>query len=763
MTFFNAALALGAAACVIPVVIHMLNRRRHRVIRWGAMHLIAPIERTNRRRIRLEQLILLLIRMAILALLALCMAGPVLTGWHALSGDAKTSLAIMFDNSYSMEAGAVGATGLEIAKRNAARLIEHQPRGSDISISLMAGGKAFGSTAPTTHRQRAADGIRGLPSGFGAADITESFDHATRALGKMQHTKRDLVIVSDFQAKDWIGDSASSLRQATELVAALPIRPTVTLMQVGSAMIDNLSVQSIEISPPVVAVGQRVSIRVNLRNHSRVAFPGVGVHLQVDRQDRHSGALDLGAGEDGQLLFEHTFADPGSHVIGVRADADTLPIDNSYLAVVQVWDRLPVLLVDGDPQPEILSSETGFLRLALSPFLTASSLSGPLLENTSEPADLLEATPVSLADLRSDDFAGRRVVVLANVNRLDAQQLGSLHQYVRAGGSLLVFPGDQIDAAWYRSQMCVATGLMPLTFESLRTKEANTDEHERDADASIVGASIATGRFDHPALDLFNDPRHGSLPDASMRTWYRLARPGIAIGQQLMLSGEYADFEGTHTEAESANVLARLDNDDPFLVENDFGKGRVMVCASGCDDDWSNLPSRPFYVPLMQRLVTYLAIAVEPRRNLSVGQTVVATIIGGNSDAALTRPDGVQVELTSQTGDRSGLIEYADTDQEGLYTLQSPSTPPMHYAVIAPRDESDLTRLDQQQLDALADSLDATLLRSTDEFIEQDSQRRYGREIWKPLYAVMLCLVVAEVLLQQFFSGIPIRQPGSQG
>jgi hypothetical protein len=118
------------------------------------------------------------------------------------------------------------------------------------------------------------------------------------------------------------------------------------------------------------------------------------------------------------------------------------------------------------------------------------------------------------------------------------------------------------------------------------------------------------------------------------------------------------------------------------------------------------------------------------------------------------------VELSSRARGRSDLIEYAETDQEGLYTLQTSSMSPIHYAVIAPREESELKRLDREEMAALAESLDATWLRSADEFIAYDSQRRYGREIWKPLYAVMLCLVLVEVLAQQWFSGTPLRRSG---
>ena len=60
----------------------------------------------------------------------------------------------------------------------------------------------LGSTSPSTNRKQVAKEIKDLPGGFGAADVIGSVEHATRALTKMQHAKRDLVVVSDFQSQD---------------------------------------------------------------------------------------------------------------------------------------------------------------------------------------------------------------------------------------------------------------------------------------------------------------------------------------------------------------------------------------------------------------------------------------------------------------------------------------------------------------------------------------------------------------------------------
>ena len=81
MNFLNLSLALGCAAVLIPLVIHIFNRSRFKVVNWGAMHLLESVIRVNRKQVQLEQLILLLIRCAIPILLALCLARMVVTDW----------------------------------------------------------------------------------------------------------------------------------------------------------------------------------------------------------------------------------------------------------------------------------------------------------------------------------------------------------------------------------------------------------------------------------------------------------------------------------------------------------------------------------------------------------------------------------------------------------------------------------------------------------------------------------------------------------
>ena len=102
MTFLNAILLAGAAAFLIPLIIHLLNKRRVVTVRWGAMNLLHEALRQKKRNVKIEQLLLLLVRISIPILLALCLARPVLTWFQNLTGGSKSSLVVLLDNSLSL-------------------------------------------------------------------------------------------------------------------------------------------------------------------------------------------------------------------------------------------------------------------------------------------------------------------------------------------------------------------------------------------------------------------------------------------------------------------------------------------------------------------------------------------------------------------------------------------------------------------------------------------------------------------------------------
>jgi len=149
MTFLNAALIAGMAAVAIPIIIHLFHRSKFKIVPWGAMHLLEAVLRKNTKRLKLEQLILLLIRCSIPVALALCMARPVITGLSPILEKKKISTVLILDNSYSMEAGGPANSNFQKAREAARQIVDNLVPGSDVAIIQMAGGASSLLDDPT--------------------------------------------------------------------------------------------------------------------------------------------------------------------------------------------------------------------------------------------------------------------------------------------------------------------------------------------------------------------------------------------------------------------------------------------------------------------------------------------------------------------------------------------------------------------------------------------------------------------------------------
>ncbi|HXX92894.1 MAG TPA: BatA domain-containing protein, partial [Planctomycetota bacterium] len=624
MEFLNAVLLAGMAAVSIPVIIHLFHRSRFRIVNWGAMHLLESVLRKNTRRLRLEQLILLLLRCAIPVFLAICMARPVITGLEPLLGNAKSSTVLVLDNSYSMEAGGPGRTNFQEAREAARQIVDQQVQGSDVAIVPMAGG-AGGAAEPTFDLDRARGEIARSRSGFGTARAYDSLRAAQGSASRMAHAHREIVVLSDFQKVSWgeeLGLPGASRARLADELARGAVKPTVTFFHVGREVTDNVSMEQPTFSRMILGVGQKLAVRANLKNHGDQAYPDLRVVLKVDGHERSVAQTSLDPHATAQVLFTHAFDTAGSHVVELLADADPLVADNGWLASIPVWDRVPVLLVSGDPNPEPLRGETDFIEIALRPFGAAKS----------DLTDLITTTTIEARELDPKRLSEARVVLLANVPQLNETQHKALDAFVREGGGLLIFPGNRINSAWYNTTLSAdGRGLLPLPVVSLAgsMNQAGTQ------------SSIVAQHFEHPALEMFNDPRNGNLSDAQIWLWYKMRAEG----------GRGAD--------PAVTVLARLDTGDPLLVEKQYGEGRVIQAAIPCDADWSNLPMRPFYLPLMQQLVTYLASKVYPSRNVDVGRPLVAflPVSDAGKKALVTDPDGRATEVVVANRGTRGVVE----------------------------------------------------------------------------------------------------------
>ncbi len=788
MTFLNGILAFGAIAALVPLIIHLFNRSRFKVVAWGAIHLLESVLRKNRRQVQLEQIILLIIRCIIPILLALALARMVVTEWgpflnriilplialgflilvallprarmlwgtlcacillyilgtetglipnpnsqdsvRALSGDVPSSTVLLLDDSFSMNA----KDGFSQARTFSTSLLNDLGKGSEASVIRMGGSPAPIFAKPTSENETLAQRTNLLKAQSDRFPLLDALDEALGAIHSGKNPKKEIILLSDFRKSDWENLDLAGLSSFKERMKEEAIQPVMTIIDLGKNKNQNVSVEEIELSATSVGIGQNIKIRANLKNWGDNVYEGdLIARLFIDGADTHidEALLSLPAKESTQVLFTHHFKEAGSHTIGIDLSvADDLPQDNHRSASINVIDRLGVLLIDGDPSKEWLRGETDFIKLALTPFFEAEE------KKELETKDLIDAQVVSAINFDPvQNLEGQSLVVLANVSKLSEESTKAIETFVMEGGGLWVCAGNQMDLNWYNEKLGTAgTGLLPMPLLSDKKKSTSETFHSR----------IVSSFFEHPALSIFNDPRNGSLADAEIQNWIKLDESRAKLEK-------------------SITVLARLETGDPLIVEKKLGEGVVLFLATSIDTDWTNLPARSCYLPLAQQLASYLADQVTPPRNLLSGSAITHYLPEDQSgeNFQLTLPNGQVRNLVAITRGKKALIEFTNTRLPGIYKLKTGNNDVVHFAVGASPTESKLERLSKEEitektkgLAETVDIIDGTKNNPLIAYRKLDSERKFGRETWKILLGAVLALIILEIILQRSFGKV---------
>jgi hypothetical protein len=771
--FLNPWMLLGLAAVVIPPLIHLLNRRRYDVVDWGAMQFL-QISEVTRRRVFLEELLLMLLRMGLITLLVLALAGPFITsaGLARLGTRANRDVVLVFDGSYSM--GSTGTDGVphEKAKEWAQAFIEDLTPGDSVAI-LQAKEQAVPVLAEPSHDfTRVKEAIASLPPPAGNCDWRPAVRAAADILSRGQRAEREIILLGDGQRFGW-ADRDSQFRWsllANELgldrpeSPGAPIRPRFRAVNVAAERnpdLPNWALTPLESNRPIVPVGREVTFRtaMDLRGQKNYA-PPYRVSLEIDgkrvRDLTVPSASELRNGKI-PFSFTHRFASPGSHLVTVLLDPDPppearpggyavkdeVPGDNRQDLAIEVVQALPVLLVDGDTTPSARRDGTDLLRDALAPALDRTPVVRVRVVGIGEFEPSLLAAPETAGN--SAAVERPRVLILRNVARLTSAQQTAIGQFLADGGGVLVTLGDRVDADYYNVQLYRGgKGWLP----------AHLDGVEGDAAQADRAAHPAPGGSDHPALRLFLDkPKDGrgegrfpQLSKASFPRWWKLNvlgrnSAGVQVASLRSPAAEY-----------------------PFLIEwiDPNRAGRLLLCSVPLDDSWgTNVVKMEAFVPLVHELVYYLAGTRSAEFNLEPGQPLRHRLdsLGSVEQFTLQTPLGDVKPLTTNPADKDAVLAAVDrlpqgavlridgVRETGVYRLKTPEGGTIYY-VVRPKnaEESDLTPCSEEDRTRIAGLIPGLKYQNDREqgTVEWAGENQ-RQEVWQWLLLGVIALLCGEV------------------
>lgn len=451
---------------------------------------------------------------------------------------------------------------------------------------------------------------------------------------------------------------------------------------------DNLAVKEVRVLSEIIEPDQPVDIEITLVN--RGAKDRVDVYYSIFLGGRRVGenVVSLAAGCEVQRQYPVLPEEAGLQEGMVQIEEmDALAVDDRAYFCFSVPERLEVLLV-GD---EAGSRE---IRLALAP----KTGDKQLVNLTQSGRDSWDAQPISRFD----------VIIFSDPPNFSRAQSSRLAHFVEKGGGLLILPGSGTDVAAVNRDLLAKLGA-PRWGEKIGQPgrpESFLSWRQPDLEAPILKGIL----------------RPGSQPSAPR--FYQALRLVNAGGE----------------------VAIYLSNGMPFFSENRLGRGRVILCASSPQPDWSDWAQRGIFAPLLHRFVLRLAGGSSERcQVLTAGDNLEVASGAAGAPARLVFPDGQEVKLPPQViGQKAAYIQ-PFLPQAGIYQLEVGTT--RHIAAVnVPPEESSLQTVDLKEVYSDWCAVGARIC-TPDQLTDMVRQSRYGRELWKAVLIAGLGLLVLESAL----------------
>ncbi len=643
MFFLSPALLYGLSAVLVPVILHLMRRRQVVTIPFGTLRFLKKAAQRTRRSARLENLLLLLLRCLVIALIMLAAARPVLkrARFFLFGGEAPRTVVLVLDHSLSMGCTAGDKSRLQLAKEQAKAIVASLK--SADSVALLAASDRVRAVIgePTVDHEAVRSAIDALELSYARTDFAPALREARRIAAKAPDGLRQVFLLTDSQEGGWRFDKKAVFDSAWNETGLrlIEVRP-------DDRTARNAAVGAVSVRTPFVAAGSKVSGVATIVNHSAAQLADL-LEVRLEDAKVFEREVDVAANEAQSVKFEFTVDAAGgrfAHGV-VRKSGDALPGDDQAFFLLSVYQAPKILCVDGSDAsvpPKLRSSY--FLQKALGVGTGSGGGSGSVI------------SPVELEAASLDGIAA---VFLADVSALGDRALVRLDRYLQAGGTVVLLPGDRVAAADFSR------------WEFLPAEPGRV-------------VDLPPGRLRMSLLE----PEH----DYFSGTWSPRA-PFPALPQKRLLDWKpRSDSRVLMTAGEGGGI--------PFVVERKLGLGRAVIINASPDRTWGDFPLSPAFLPLVQQIGGRAALAATQAQTLLVGDPVPAPPSGSVGDGHWTIkfPDGSSRDVVP---DEKGLL-LPHADMPGYHEIAARGGEVSRAFVVNPDiRESDLAPIPPEALEEL--------------------------------------------------------------
>lgn len=759
MSFLHPTLALvGLAAISLPIIIHLLIRRRVKPVRWAAMKFLMQAYKQRRRRLILEQLLLLAARCLLVALIALAIGRLVLGKGVAPSiASRPTSLVLLLDDS--LTSGADG--GLERSKSRALELLAQLDPGAGDTISLIT--LSTPATPVVLPPSSDVGAVRGLIERLAPTDAAADFGGAIELLARSGPLEDAggagprvvVAALSDFLA--------GSIDAQSTLGSISPRPDAVLVSEPRSDAVDNFAVIGLEPLRSVVTGGRSLAssnqARVTLRRFGPSVARAAKRQVRLLTSDGDQGTTLL---DEGQARFEPGQVD-ATIILSAQAgpaeatgriarpliceiEPDALASDNVLRQVVEFRDAIRVAVV----APRRFDSSGGIDR-----FDSADWVSRALepLGQTSSP--LAPSADIQVARVEPGAITGARLagfdaMVLCAPQLLDQTGWDATGSFAREGGLVVVVPPAEAQTHVWTDQL---RSTLALPWDVSRDTATLEPPSSIQARAAEGGPELLTlVRTEMPEL----------ARAVTVRKVLPLRTSSLATGQVVPTDRD-AMVPLTLSDGSPFLIAARPDSSARTGEDSAApARGLVVLFASSLDLSWTDLPAKPLVVPVMQEIIRQGVGLSRGTWSATAGLPVPIPV--GTVEVRLLRTDDrtgtpIAFAVTPPPSGTSGEASGPPLRHGGLYRANDAGGATRGTIAVAPDHRaSDTSAVDRQAVLAwlapVADgapvtAVGASIAESLSNSLREGSRRT---DLATPLLAAALALALLELVIARWSS-----------
>jgi len=707
MQFLNPLMLFGLAGAAIPVILHLLNLRKLRTIEFSTLTFLKELQTTKIRRLKLRQFLLLLLRTMIVVAIVLAFARPAMKGniVGSVGTRAKTTAVIFLDNSLSMSARNAEGELLKQGKEFALHVVDLMKEGDEAFLIRSSEFPSPLTETPLHDKTMLKTLIRETEYSQRSYSFDEGFSLTKQLLDKSQNTNKEVYIFSDFQKTSW-----RSKKESTQKLFGENVRIFVSRFVTEQS---NSSIDTVLVQTKIIEQNKPLNVSVTVKNFGAQKIDDAAVSIFFNEKRVAQKNLSLETWGSSTEIFSIVPNLSGWINGYAELESDALDEDNRKYFSFYVPEKISVCFVSESEK------DIQFPLLAL---------------NTSEDStrSLFDIQTIFHSQLSRINLNNVDVLVLSNMSLISKEDAGQILSFTQRGGGVLFFPGDKSDIVNINSTFNSTFNIPPV--QAILRGQNNS-----------VVSTVENIDYNHP---LFSGVFENEKTKQS---------------QKVFESPEIYSLLQRTTGKEGATIISVVNN-FPLLSEYKIGNGKLLVYSIAPTLEWSNIPLKGIFVPLIHRSVLYCAIGAEnassfivgeePQIRLSNKKVLDANSSQNTKQYSIISNDSSEEIIEGVKDIHKSIVKTVISKREkaGNFLVKANRSPVGMFSVNIDSRESDLRSIEESELNQfyVSSGIDPTSVYQLQNIERVESsimQSRYGVELWKFFIICAIVFALLEMIL----------------